>query len=146
MTSLIGSIKRHYFRFWDHLSEEAEKKDVQESPIMTEPEPDFAQTPQTSVAEIDRSIPSDQPPTSQAISPQKGLTDISPCDCPIVEQNLRLGVERLTLGPSTAEKSARRGRVDDDDMDAQPAAKRRRLSDGHSFHLFYNSRKDRHVQ
>ncbi|CCT76207.1 uncharacterized protein FFB20_13573 [Fusarium fujikuroi] len=140
MTSLIGSIKRHYFRFWDYMSEEAKEKHVQESPVMIELEPDLAQTPQTSVTEIN------QPATAQAISPQQQLTDISPCDFPIVEQNLRLGVERLTLGPSTAEKRARRGRVDDDDIDAQPAAKRRRLSDGRSFHLFYNGRRDRHVQ
>lgn len=143
MTFLIGSIKRHCFRLWDYLSEEAEKKGVQESPVMTEPEPDLAQTPQTSVAGIDRSIPSDQPATPQAISLQQELTDISPCDFPIVERNLRLGVERSTLGSSIAEKRARRGRVDDD---AQPAAKRRKLSDGRSFHLFYNGRRDRSVQ
>lgn len=137
MTSLIGSLKRHYFRLWDYLSEVAEKKGVQESPVMTEPEPDLAQTPQTSVTEID------QPATPQATSPQQELTDISPSDCPIVGQNLRLGVERSTLGSSTAEKRARRGRVDDD---AQPAAKRRKLSDGRSFHLFYNGRRDRSVQ
>ncbi|CVL12510.1 uncharacterized protein FPRN_15106 [Fusarium proliferatum] len=146
MTSLIGSFKRHYFRFWDYVSEEAKKKPVQESPVMIEPEPDLAQTPRTSVAEIDRSIPSDQLPTSQAFSPQERLTDISPCDCPIVEQILRLGVERLTLGPSTAEKRARRGRVNNNNIDVQATANRRRLSDSHSFHLFYNGRRDRHVQ
>ncbi|CVL07225.1 uncharacterized protein FMAN_15338 [Fusarium mangiferae] len=146
MTSLIGSLKRHYFRFWDYVSEEAEKKPVQESPVMTEPKPDLDQIPQASVAEIDRSIPSDQSAMPQAISPQQELTDISPCDCTIVEQNLRLGVERLTLGPSTAEKRARRGRVDDDDTDTQPAAKRRRLSEGRSYHPFHNGRRGRRVQ
>ncbi|KAG4267582.1 hypothetical protein FPRO04_12737 [Fusarium proliferatum] len=138
MTSLIGSSKRHYFRFWDYLSEEVKKKGVQDSPTMIEPKPDLDQTPQDSVAETDRSTPSDQPAKPQAISPQQELNDVSPCDCPIVEQILRLGVERLTLGPSTAEKRARRGRVIDD---AQPAAKRRKLSDGRSFHLYYKGRR-----
>lgn len=138
MTSLIGSSKRHYFRFWDYLSEEVKKKGVQDSPTMIEPKPDLDQTPQDSVAETDRSTPSDQPAKPQAISPQQELNDVSPCDYPIVEQILRLGVERLTLGPSTAEKRARRGRVIDD---AQPAAKRRKLSDGRSFHLYYKGRR-----
>ncbi|CZR49545.1 uncharacterized protein FPRO_15904 [Fusarium proliferatum ET1] len=138
MTSLIGSSKRHYFRFWDYLSEEVKKKGVQDSPTMIEPKPDLDQTPQDSVAETDRSTPSDQPAKPQAISPQQELNDVSPCDYPIVEQILRLGVERLTLGPSTAEKRARRGCVIDD---AQPAAKRRKLSDGRSFHLYYKGRR-----
>lgn len=97
MTSLIGSSKRHYFRFWDYLSEEVKKKGVQDSPTMIEPKPDLDQTPQDSVAETDRSTPSDQPAKPQAISPQQELNDVSPCDYPIVEQILRLGVERLTL-------------------------------------------------
>ncbi|KAG4291580.1 hypothetical protein FPRO06_13801 [Fusarium proliferatum] len=138
MTSLIGSSKRHYFRFWDYLSEEVKKKGVQDSPTMIEPKPDLDQTPQDSVAETDRSTPSDQPAKPQAVSPQQELNDVSPCDCPIAEQILRLGVERLTLDPSTAEKRARRGRVIDD---AQPAAKRRKLSDGRSFHLYYKGRR-----
>jgi hypothetical protein len=102
--------------------------------IESEPEPDLAQTLQTSVTEIGPLIPSEQPATPDAIRPQQELTDISPCDCFTVGQQLRLVFERLTLGPSTAEKRAQRGRVDDDDTDGQPAAKRRKLSDGRSSH------------
>ncbi|KAF5721133.1 hypothetical protein FGLOB1_341 [Fusarium globosum] len=68
MTSPIGPFKGHYLRFWDYVSGEAKDKPVQEPPVTIEHEPDLAQTPQASVAETDRSIPSDLPATPQAIS------------------------------------------------------------------------------
>ncbi|PNP76468.1 hypothetical protein FNYG_10182 [Fusarium nygamai] len=111
-----------YKRFFLYLREKVERKCAQEFLSM----PDFAHTPEASVTEIDRLIPPDQPATPEVIQPQQELTDISPCDCPTVEQHLRPLFERLTLGPDT---------------DAQPAAKRRKLSHGGSSHRLFKGRR-----
>ncbi|KAF5702350.1 hypothetical protein FMUND_13519 [Fusarium mundagurra] len=138
MPSLNDLSRGYYSRFLAFLSDLAKTKRAQDCPV---PEPDLAQTPEASVTETDRSIPSDQPAAPEAISPQQELTDMSPCDCSIVEQYLRVGLERLTLGTSTAEKRGRPGCADDDDADGQPSAKRRKLSIGRSSHRIDKGRR-----
>ncbi|KAF5553534.1 hypothetical protein FMEXI_2373 [Fusarium mexicanum] len=114
------------------------RKRVQEflNMIESEPEPDLAQTLQPSVAESDRSIISDQPVTTEAISPPQELTGNSSSDPPAVE-HLRLVLGGLSLGPSAAAVIGKRTRSqysDDDEADGQPSAKRRKLSHGRSSH------------
>ncbi|KAF5573479.1 hypothetical protein FPCIR_13966 [Fusarium pseudocircinatum] len=104
MASPNVSFQGSYKRLFVHLREKAKGKQAQE--FLSIPDP--AEIPEASVAELDRLIPPDQPATLEAIPPQQELTDMSPCDCPIVEQHLTLLFERLTLGPDT---------------DAQPAAR-----------------------
>ncbi|KAF5638958.1 uncharacterized protein FTJAE_5029 [Fusarium tjaetaba] len=115
-----------YKRFFVYLREKDKRKRVQEFLSKLDIEPDLAQRHEASVTETDRSIPSDLPAMPEAAPPQQELTGILPCHCLIVEQNLSRLFERLTLGPDT---------------DAQPAAKRRKLSHGGSPHRLYKGRR-----
>ncbi|KAF5572761.1 hypothetical protein FPANT_12842 [Fusarium pseudoanthophilum] len=115
-----------YKRFFIYLREKEKRKRAQEFLSMPDLEPDLAQTHEVTATETDRSNPSDLSAMPNAISPQQELTDISPCDCPIVEQHLSCLFERLALGPDT---------------DAQPAAKRRKLSHGGPSHRLYKGRR-----
>ncbi|KAF5986986.1 hypothetical protein FBULB1_2192 [Fusarium bulbicola] len=121
------------------------RKRVQEFLNMIEPEPEanLAQKLQTSVAESDRSIISYPSATPEAVPPEQELTDISTCDCSVVQQHLRLAFEWLTLDPSASAVIVKRARpqyVDDDEAGGQHSAKRRKPFHGGLSHCLSKGR------